>query len=448
MSGRLRSGAVLAALLVAAMPSAAVAQDGGGLSGLLLRFFSPSNPVILSPPPVAFSHSAHFLSQPNAQATLSQLNRVIAAQISTFPLASSASSFTFEFDPTLGIFERNTETFGPVFAERALTAGKGRFSLGVSGFEAEYDRFEGQDIQNADIQLYLTHLDIREDGTTTDLWFEGDIIRADLSIDLRNRTTVLVANYGVTDNFDLGVAVPYVDLQLNATIDATIENLSTAPDPIFIHSFDENGRKENTFRESGSASGIGDMVVRGKWNFKKSESVNLAAAFDVRLPTGDEGDLLGSGATQAKLYAIASHDTGRFTPRASAGYTFSSKGSDLIGELPDEINYAAGFDLGLHPRASIAVDFVGRTQLDAERLVEVQKTFLYTQRLDPTIREAVRTTPDVDAMPSNRNIMYLSTGLKINPFGRVLIVGNVLFALNDSGLQDSVTPYIGIDYTF
>ena len=447
MSGRSRSGAVLALVLAAAMPSAAVAQESGGLSDLLLRFFSPANPLILSPPPVAVSHAAHFVSQPSAQATLSQLNRVIAAQISTFPLASSASAFTFEFDPTLGIFERNTETFGPVFAERALTAGKGRFSLGVSGFEANYDRFEGQRIRENDVQLYLTHLDILGDGTTTDLWFEGDIIRADLSIELRNRTSVLVANYGVTDNFDIGLALPFVDLQVDATILATIEDLATAPDPITIHSF-EGERTTNTFRESGSASGLGDVVVRGKFNFKKSDSVNLAAAFDVRLPTGDEEDLLGSGATQAKLYAIASHDTGRFTPRASLGYTFSGSGSEMIGELPDELNYSAGFDLGVHPRASFAVDFVGRTQLDAERLVEVDRTFLYTHQRDPTIFEAVRQTPDVDAVPSNRNIMYLSTGLKVNPFGRILIVGNVLFALNDDGLQDTVTPYIGIDYTF
>lgn len=448
MAGRRLFGLVVAGVLVAAAPPSASAQDSGGLSGLLLRFFSPANPVILAPPPETISHAAHFLSQPNAQATLSQLNRVIATQISTFPLASSASAFTFEFDPTLGIFERNTETFGPVFAERALTAGKGRFSLGVSGFEANYNRFEGQKIREDDIQLYLTHLDIRGDGTTTDFFFEGDIIRADLSVNIRNRTSVLVANYGVTDNFDLGVAVPFVDLQVDATILATVEPLSTQPGQFIIHAFDEQGRLQNTFRESGSASGIGDMVVRGKWNFKRSEAVNVAAAFDVRLPTGDEKDLLGSGATQAKLFAIVSHDTGRFTPRAGFGYTFSGSGSDLIGELPDELNYSAGFDLGVHPRASLAVDFVGRTQLDAERIVEVDKTFLYTRLDDPGIHEAVRRTPDLDPARSNRNIFYLSTGLKVNPFGRVLIVGNVLFALNDSGLQDTVTPYIGIDYTF
>jgi hypothetical protein len=447
MSGR-RFAAVLGFVLVTATPSLATAQEGDGLSGLLLRFFSPSNPLILQPPPAAIQHTAHFLSQPNAQRTQGQLNRVLASQIATVPLASSASSFTFEFDPTLGIFERNTETFGPVFAERALTAGKGRFSLGVSGFEAQYNRFEGKNIQDGELTLYLTHLDIREDGTTTDLWFEGDIIRADLSLNIRNRTSVLLANYGVSDTLDIGVAVPYVDHEVDARIDATLEDLATAADPFFVHTFDETGRKTGSFQEFGTASGIGDVVVRGKWNFKRSDAANLAAAFDVRLPTGDEADLLGSGATQAKLYFIASHDTGRFTPRGSLGYTYSTSGSDAIGEIPNELSYTAGFDLGLHPKASLAVDFVGRTQLDAERIIDVERTFVYLEREDPTLRQVTRTTADLDPERSSRNILYLSTGLKFNPFGRVLVVGNVLFALSESGLQDTVTPYVGIDYTF
>ena len=71
----------------------------------------------------------------------------------------------FEFDPTLGHFERNTESFGPIFAERALTAGKGKFSLGITGLEARYDKFEGQSLDGSDLQLYLTHVDFNGDGT-------------------------------------------------------------------------------------------------------------------------------------------------------------------------------------------------------------------------------------------------------------------------------------------
>ena len=48
---------------------------------------------------------------------------------------------------------------------------------------------------------------------------------------------------------------------------------------------------------------------------------SLAAFVDLRLPTGDEANLLGSGATQTKLSLVAGGGTGRFSPRASLGYT-------------------------------------------------------------------------------------------------------------------------------
>ena len=41
----------------------------------------------------------------------------------------------------------------------------------------------------------------------------------------------------------------------------------------------------------------------------------LQGLFDLRLPTGDEEDLLGTGATQARLTVIGSGSFGRFAPR-------------------------------------------------------------------------------------------------------------------------------------
>ena len=41
-----------------------------------------------------------------------------------------------------------------------------------------------------------------------------------------------------------------------------------------------------------------------------------------------------------------------------------------------------------------------------------------------------------------------SVGLKVNPVGNLLVVGNVLFSIGTGGLQDKVTPVFGIDYTF
>lgn len=432
--------------LVLASCAASVQARGQGLAGLLLRFFSPTNPVILQPAPDPFNHAAHFVSQPNAQAILRQLNAGIASQVSTFPLGSSSPGFTFTYDSALGIFNRSAESFGPVFSERAITAGKGKFSFGVSTLDATYDRFEGQNLRDADVQLYLTHQDIDRSGSTLSPWFEGDIIRADLSVDLQSRTTVVVANYGLSDRIDLGIAVPFQQIDLGARIDTRVERLASGVDPFVIHIF-EGSSDTAVFRESGSANGLGDIVLRGKYNFLRSSGGALAAGVDLRLPTGDEADLLGTGARQAKLYLIASGPARRFSPRASLGYTFSSGGSDFTGTLPDEINYSAGFDAGLHPRVTLTADVLGRKLRDASRLVESERTFNFTQRLTPTlVQQAVRVTPE--ARTGDLDLLIGAAGVKINPVGRLLLSASVLFSIGNAGLQDKLTPVFGLDYSF
>ena len=256
----------------------------------------------------------------------------------------------------------------------------------------------------------------------------------------------MYANYGVTDRFDIGVAIPYVRLDMTARIDATIERLATATDPFEVHVFPGDGDLTESFVESGSAEGIGDMVVRGKYNVHRGSSANVALATDLRLPTGDADDLLGSGATQVKLYAIVGTAGKRFSPRASFGYTFSSGGADFMGELPDEIGYTAGFDAGLHSRVTLTADFVGRTQIDADRLVLEEQTFESVSRTDATVQQTTRLTPTI--VTGNLNVLLGSVGLKVNPVGRLLLVGNVLLAIGEGGLQDEVTPVFGLEYSF
>ena len=440
-------GRVSACLAVLLASSSASAQDTGGLAGLLLRFFSPQNPVVLQGNQAnpAFSHGAHFVSQPNAQQALRQLNQGIATQLSTFPLGTSSAGFTFTFDETLGVYNRTTESFGPILTERPLTAGKGKFSFGVNYQHATWDRFQGQELRENDMQLYLTHEDTNMDDSNLDLWFEGDLIRADLSVDLKTDTTVLFANYGVGERFDLGVAVPIQKVDLSATILTTVEPLATSGDANVVHQF-EGGGQTNTYLESGSASGIGDVVVRGKLNFLRKDTFAMAATADLRLPTGKEEDLLGSGATQVKALLVLGGSPGRFSPRASVGYTFSSGGSDFTGDLPNEVNYSAGFDLVPHPRVTLTADYVGRTLLDTQFLVEERRTFRYRPRNDPDIHSVDRTTLGSDS--GSLNLSLASVGLKINPAGRLLLIGNVLIAIGSNGLQDTVTPIVGLDYTF
>src|SRR5438874_12877976 len=66
-------------------------------------------------------HTAHFNS--DFQTNFSQFSTALVSQFVTVPLPSPASGFTFQLDPTVGVFQRTTQSFGPILAERAETIG-------------------------------------------------------------------------------------------------------------------------------------------------------------------------------------------------------------------------------------------------------------------------------------------------------------------------------------
>lgn len=436
-----RLALVALVLAVIATPGTCFAQNSG-LSGFLLRFFAPSNPVILADT----GHAAHFGSQPGAQATLTQLNRGIAAQLATFPVGSSSGGFSYTFDPALGVFSRSTDSFGPMFAERANTAGKGKFSFGFNAMYTTFDSFEGENLRDGDITLFLTHTDLNRDGGHLDFFFEGDVIQANLFLDIKAYTAAFFANYGVTDRLDVGMALPYLRIEMDARIHERIEKLSTGDEPFVFHIF-QNNTNDNDIVSSARSEGFGDLVLRAKYRLRKStEGGGLAAGLDLRLPTADETELLGSGATQAKLYLIASGSGKRFSPHINVGYTFSRGGSAVTGPLPDEINYTAGFDAALHRRVTFTADIIGRTLRDFDRIVKVEREWEFTHGSGGPIETT--TITDYAVQRDNLNMLLGSVGLKLNPFGKLLISGNVLLSQGKRGLQDYVTPVASIDYTF
>jgi hypothetical protein len=446
---------VIATMVLLLSPGAARAQDDG-LSSLLINFFSPSNPFILK---FAAGHEAHFSSQFEASSTLNLLNRNIAYQLTSFPLGSSSGGFTFTLDPSVGVLTRTSDSFGPLFAERALTAGKGKFTLGTSFTHSTYDKFEGNDLKNGEITLTLTHQDLNGDGSNLEPYFEGDLVDAKVFINLTTDTFVVFANYGITDRFDIGLAVPLVKAKLDARAHTTILPLSTQEDVLFFHQFDPErdtgcggnritgGGLQNDYCESGDATGIGDIVVRGKLGLHRGDSVNLAAGVDLRLPTGKEEDLLGSGATQAKFYLIASGGAKkRFSPHANVGYTYTGD-SDLFGTLPDEFDYTVGFDAAPSSRFTFMADLVGRMLLDADRLRTITRSFQYRTFDGP--RQTVDRRGLALESGQTLNLMLGSAGIKFNPGGRLLFSANVLFSLSqNNGLQDKVTPVFSLDYNF
>jgi hypothetical protein len=421
-------------------PALAGAQSNG-ISTILLRFFDPSNPLILA----STGHQAHFGSQPAAQEALRQLNRGITTQLSTFPLSSSSGGFTYTFDSALGVFTRTSDSFGPLFSERALTAGKGKLNFGVNYSKATYDTFEGNDLRNGDLKLFLTHSDFNGDGGHLSLWFEGDVIRTDLFLNITAANTVVFGNYGVSDRFDVGVSVPYVRVKLDARIHATVDALATGGDPSVSHIFPDQSDQAD-FKQGGTAEGVGDVVLRAKYHAIRGDSWGLATGADLRLPTGDEDNLLGSGATQLKLYVIASGN-GKFSPHVNVGYTFSKGGSQATGALPDEFNYTVGFDAALGHRLTLNGDLIGRTLRKTGRIQEIQQEWDYTRRTTGSLVYST-SLPELVQVEGDLNVVLASAGVRVNPFKNLLISANALFSTGHRGLQDHFTPVVAFDYSF
>ena len=63
-----------------------------------------------------------------------------ALEVATTPLGTSSAGFVFKLDPDTGLQVRTATTFGPSFAERALTTGEGKVSVGATLSVATYDK--------------------------------------------------------------------------------------------------------------------------------------------------------------------------------------------------------------------------------------------------------------------------------------------------------------------
>jgi hypothetical protein len=184
-------------------------------------------------------------------------------------------------------------------------------------------------------------------------------------------------------------------------------------------------------------------------------TAGLAAAVDLRLPTGDEANLLGAGGTQAKVYMVVSTGTDRFAQHVNVGYTFvegevAGLGSLLSGataSLPDEINYTGGVEFVATPRLTLVADVVGRTLRDVGRLKQIDKRFEFEPPVPETPPPSVM-LQEFDPRTGSLSLLLGTVGAKFNPLGNLLVSGHVLFPLTDAGLRSRYTTVIGIDYAF
>ncbi len=467
---------LLVCSLALGIPGTAHAQDVP-LARILVNFFTEAVRMTSGTGSPGNPHEVHFLPGLSQQAAPFELQKALVTQLSTFPLGTSSGGFTYTLDPSTGAITPGSSSFGPSFAERALTIGRGKVNAGVQYQHVAYDSFENVPLEGEQIAFILQHNDCCPAGSNNPTaagntlpFFEGDLVETRLSLNVKTDTTVAFANVGVTSGLEVGIAVPFVRTDLRVGGRSTIIRVSTAdPSQALIHSWDGAGATVKTLPvRGGSASGIGDVLVRGKYVFVPGA---LATEVDFRLPTGDEEQLLGTGGLQTRVMLIAGASQHSFAPHVNIGYVFAN-GSvssdvtdlhvpDVVGgpaianishpnvdlSVPDEFMYTGGFDWAATTRVTFAADAIGRTLRQMTRFETSNSSFPYrTSDAGPVLTTA-RSQLNITGR-KNLNLLLGAVGAKINVATNLLLTANVLFPLSDGGLRPKITPVIGLDYAF
>jgi hypothetical protein len=140
---------------------------------------------------------------------------------------------------------------------------------------------------------------------------------------------------------------------------------------------------------------------------------DMAFLVELKLPTGDEERLLGTGGTNVTGLLVASRTYARwFTPHVNLGYEINTKDT-----RESAIRYALGFDARVLPELTLAAGIIGRAKPDGSG--------------------------------TGDHIVDLSLGVKWNPIKSLILRTNVQIPLDkNSGLRADFIPTVGIEYIF
>jgi hypothetical protein len=392
-------------------------------------------------PGTAALHGDHFIpaSVEANTAILDFFNTAITANIANFPLSSTVASKTFRFVD--GVPTPTSNSFGPIFAERAQTIGRGRLNAGVNYSRLRFAEIRGVELD--DVQLTFVHENSDfpgcDDvfGSDCSLYgvpgFENDLIGLSLDLTMEADVFAFYTTFGLTDWLDLSVALPVIDFEMRGT---SLAAITPTTDPVF-HFFggtQEEPELTATTQAFGNASGIGDIAGRLKALIVRGASWDLGVLAEVRAPTGREEDFLGTGEWNAKGLLILSAIFSDFSPHTNVGYEY--RGSEFD---QDALGVIAGFDQRIADWVTLAVDFLGSFKVGSEELV-----FPEAVNLEAPFARTIELTN----IPNSRDdIMDGSLGFKFQTGGGLIIVTNVLVPLNEGGLRSGVIPTFGLEYT-
>lgn len=352
------------------------------------------------------------------------LDAAIASQASLFPLASPASGVVYTNDPSLQIpVPSGTDSFGPIMFERGETLHRHKIYISVS-----YQNFQFNNMDGLNLKAFPAFYQASPTAA----------VEYSTRVDLKINQFAAYVTYGLTNRVELSAAIPVLNVRLADNVTCQYSTSKTAP----YNCIETNGPSLATLGRFNQATGIGDVIFRGKVGLWAGERLRVAAAVDVRVPTGDQLNFLGTGAVGVRPFLAASW-RGRVAPHGDFGFQWngnsniaSINGPGDSGKIPNNVFWVAGADARVVKRLTLSGDYVGQRILSALREGQT------TTQISGTTFTGIYT------YSGSFNTNYASAGVKVSPVGNLLVTANVFFKLDNNGLHNRPAPLAGISYTF
>jgi hypothetical protein len=440
---------------------------------------------------------SNFAAQNGIFGLARSLNGSIATALSVIPLASPASGVITKVDPATGVELPSSSTLGPIFTERAETIGRHKFYIGFSNQDFHFKSLNGQSLN--DLSMLDTGGVPTNVKTSTGQAITSFPATVDVAMDVRLSQDVTFLTYGVTGRFDVSVGLPVVHAAISSR---TFNGLVYVGDGLG----DQNGTLNcwctNTFTpgtppdgvtgsglilpqigsSSFSKTGFGDLLLRFKGNVLQGRKLALAVGTDLRLPTGDERNFLGTGAVAVKPFAALSLYTKPwsngivFSPHVNVGWQFAGKsilGGGITGGspvtlpngvitqgppfssakdyVPDVFSWAVGTEVALGRHNTVVVDLLaneigwihGIQNMQTQSVANVP----FPQKTD--VQAPLVTASGLTSAGRVSFGQYSGAfGYKARVIGNLVATFNMLVRFDNNGLTARATPLFGLSYTF
>ena len=340
-----------------------------------------------------------------AAATRDTIARFLLLELATVPTISSSTGFIYRMDRDLGgTAVRSSVSFGPAFVDRSLTNGTLRVALGAAFQESRFDKIDGRSLTDGTLVATAARLTGQSEPYDVET----------VALRLNTRTLTMSANVGVSDRVDVAAVLPIVRLTL------TGERADTLRGTPFLQA-----------TAAVDASGVGDLVLRAKYNALRSGGSGLAVGVEARLPTGAEENLLGAGELSVKPRLIASGEYARVSVHSELGYS--------VGGLTRELDYYGAVAVAGHPHVTVIAEMLGRRLESGGRIIE---TVAAHPRLVGV--ETIRLTGVPEA-----TYRALAVGsVEWNLADTWLVSASVLRSLTSTGLTAKFIPSVVVEYSF